>query len=307
MASIEGNVGEPRAKHVHTVESGLWAKPTVLNNVETFANVPLIINHGADWYTKIGTEKSKGTKIFSLVGKVNNTGLVEVPMGTTLREIIFDIGGGIPQGKQFKAVQTGGPSGGCIPATLLDTPVDFDKLTELGSMMGSGGMIVMDEDNCMVDVAKYFTSFLVDESCGKCVSCREGLKQLLAILTRITEGSGTMEDLTTIEELSNVIADVSLCALGGTAPNPVLSTLKHFKNEYEAHIIHKKCPAHICPELTTYTINSEKCTGCMACLKACPQEAITGEKKQPHTIIQEKCIKCGICYDKCKFEAVILD
>jgi NADH:ubiquinone oxidoreductase subunit F (NADH-binding)/ferredoxin len=306
MASIEGRVGEPRAKHVHTVESGLWGKPTVLNNVETFANVPLIITRGAEWYTSIGTEKSKGTKIFSLVGKVNNTGLVEVPMGTTLREIIFDIGGGIPKGKRFKAVQTGGPSGGCIPASLLDTPVDFDKLTELGSMMGSGGMIVMDEDNCMVDVAKYFTSFLVEESCGKCVSCREGLKQLLAILTRITEGRGRVEDLSLVEELSTLIAEVSLCALGGTAANPVLSTLRYFRDEYEAHI-QGKCPAHVCTALVTYSIDAGKCTGCMACLKACPQEAVVGEKKQPHRILQDRCIKCGICYDRCKFDAVIRD
>jgi len=304
MASLEGRVGEPRAKHIHTVESGLWERPTNLNNVETWANVPLIIAKGADWYSKIGTKESKGTKIFSLVGKINNTGLVEVPMGITLREIIYDIGGGIPGGKKFKAVQTGGPSGGCIPENLLDLPVDFEELTRVGSMMGSGGMIVMDEDTCMVDVAKYFLSFLQDESCGKCTSCREGIKQMLQILTRITQGKGEEGDIELLEELSEVIRDTSLCALGQTAPNPVLTTIRYFRNEYEAHIRDKKCPAKVCRDLITYTIDEEKCTGCMRCLKKCPQQAIVGERKKPHRIVQEKCIKCGICYETCKFGAV---
>lgn len=304
MASLEGRVGEPRAKHIHTVESGLWEKPTNLNNVETWANVPLIIARGADWYSKIGTEKSKGTKIFSLVGKINNTGLVEVPMGITLREIIYDIGGGIPGGKKFKAVQTGGPSGGCVPESLLDLPVDFEELTKVGSMMGSGGMIVMDEDTCMVDVARYFLSFLRDESCGKCTSCREGIKQMLEILTRITQGEGKQGDIELLEELSEVVKDTSLCALGGTAPNPVLSTIRYFRDEYEAHIKDKKCPARVCRNLIIYTIDEEKCTGCMRCLKECPQKAIIGERRKPHRILQEKCIKCGVCYEVCRFDAV---
>jgi NADH-quinone oxidoreductase subunit F len=304
MASLEGRAGEPRAKHIHTVESGLWEKPTNLNNVETWANVPLIIAKGADWYSKIGTKESKGTKIFSLVGKINNTGLVEVPMGITLREIIYDIGGGIPGGKKFKAVQTGGPSGGCIPESLLDLPVDFEELTKVGSMMGSGGMIVMDEDTCMVDVAKYFLSFLQEESCGKCTSCREGIKRMLQILTRITEGKGEEGDIELLEELSKVVRDTSLCALGQTAPNPVLTTIRYFREEYEAHIKDKKCPARVCRDLITYTIDGEKCTGCMRCLKECPQQAIVGERKKPHRILQEKCIKCGICYESCRFDAV---
>jgi len=304
MASLEGRVGEPRAKHIHTVESGLWERPTNLNNVETWANVPLIIAKGADWYSKIGTKESKGTKIFSLVGKINNTGLVEVPMGITLREIIYDIGGGIPGGKKFKAVQTGGPSGGCIPEKLIDLPVDFEELTRVGSMMGSGGMIVMDEDTCMVDIAKYFLSFLQDESCGKCTSCREGIKRMLQILTRITQGKGEEGDIELLEELSQVVADTSLCALGQTAPNPVLTTIRYFRDEYEAHIRDKKCPARVCRDLITYTIDEEKCTGCMRCLKECPQQAIVGERKKSHRILQEKCIKCGICYEACRFDAV---
>jgi len=304
MASIEGRVGEPRAKHIHTVESGLWERPTNLNNVETWANVPLIIAKGADWYSKIGTKESKGTKIFSLVGKINNTGLVEVPMGITLREIIYDIGGGIPGGKKFKAVQTGGPSGGCVPESLLDLPVDFDELTKVGSMMGSGGMIVMDEDTCMVDVAKYFLTFLQDESCGKCTSCREGIKRMLQILTRITQGKGEEGDIELLEELSEVVKDTSLCALGQTAPNPVLTTIRYFRDEYEAHIKDKKCPARVCRDLITYTIDEEKCTGCTRCAKECPQDAIVGERKEPHRILQEKCIKCGICYESCKFDAI---
>jgi len=304
MASLEGKPGEPRAKYVHTVEKGLWNKPTNLNNVETWANVPLIINRGADWYSKIGTSSSKGTKIFSLVGKINNTGLVEVPMGIKLREIIYDIGGGIPDGKKFKAVQTGGPSGGCIPESLIDLPVDYEKLSEAGSMMGSGGMIVMDEDTCMVDVAKYFVNFLREESCGKCVPCREGLERMGEILTDITEGKATNQDLELLEDLGGVIKDTALCALGGTASNPVLSTIQYFKEEYKDHIEHKKCPAGVCKALITFTIDENKCTGCGMCIKQCPQDAISGEKKKPHKIDQDKCIKCGACYGTCKFNAI---
>ncbi len=304
MASLEGKPGEPRAKYVHTVEKGLWNKPTTLNNVETWANVPIIINKGANWYSRIGTEKSKGTKIFSLVGKINNTGLVEAPMGMKLHEIIYDIGGGIPDGKRFKAVQTGGPSGGCIPEKLINLPIDYEKLTEAGSMMGSGGMIVMDEENCMVDVAKYFLKFLTEESCGKCVPCREGISQMAEILENITNGKGKPGDIELLEEISTVIKDTSLCALGGTAPNPVLSTIRYFRDEYDVHIKDKKCPAGVCQALIQYSINPKKCIGCGACLKQCPQEAITGEKKQPHIIDPEKCIKCGACYDACKFDAI---
>jgi len=305
MASLEGKVGEPRAKYVHTVEKGLWERPTDLNNVETWANVPLIINKGADWYAQIGTEGSKGTKIFSLVGKINNTGLVEVPMGITLREIIYDIGGGIPGGKKFKAVQTGGPSGGCIPESILDLAVDFDELSKAGSMMGSGGMIVMDEDNCMVDIAKYFLTFLEGESCGKCLPCREGIKRMREILTDITEGRGREGDIELLEELADTLVDCSLCALGSTAANPVLSTIKYFRDEYEAHIKEKRCPAGICKELITYTIDEEKCPGCGLCVKACPTEAITSMgKKKPVVLDQEKCIKCGTCYSVCKLDAI---
>jgi NADH:ubiquinone oxidoreductase subunit F (NADH-binding)/(2Fe-2S) ferredoxin/NAD-dependent dihydropyrimidine dehydrogenase PreA subunit len=310
MASIEGNVGEPRAKHIHTVISGLWDQPSNLNNVETWANVPVIVDRGADWYAKIGTEGSKGTKIFSVVGKVNNTGLVEVPMGITLREIVYDIGGGIPGGKKFKAVQTGGPSGGCIPESLMDLPVDFDRLTEAGSMMGSGGMIVMDESTCMVDVAKYFMNFLKDESCGKCTSCREGTKRMHELLTDITEGRGTTDHLELLEELGWVTAEASLCALGGTAPNPVLSTIRYFRDEYQEHILHKKCPAKVCRSLLKYRILSDVCTTCGRCAKACPVEAISGKTKSkkekgiPFKIDETKCIKCGMCFESCKFEAV---
>ena len=308
MLSIEGEVGEPRAKHIHTVEAGVFDKPTNLNNVETWANVPHIVNRGADWFCSIGTENSKGTKIFSLVGKVNNTGLVEVPMGINLRDIVYKIGGGIPGGGKLKAVQTGGPSGGCLPDDKLDLPVDFDELTAAGSMMGSGGMIVMDENTCMVDVAKYFLDFLRFESCGKCVTCREGLKRLWEITDRITRGEGREDDLALIEELSECVADASLCALGGTAPNPVLSTVKHFRAEYEAHIRDKKCPAGVCKELITFTIDAEKCTGCMLCKKKCPNDAITGEKKGLHVIDQDKCIKCRVCYEACpkKWAAVVI-
>lgn len=303
MASIEGKIGEPRAKYVHTVEKGLWDRPTNLNNVETWANVPLIITKGAEWFSNIGTEESKGTKIFSLVGKINNTGLVEVPMGITLREIIFDIGGGIPNGKKFKAVQTGGPSGGCIPSALLDLPVDFEKLSEAGSMMGSGGMIIMDENTCMVDVARYFLAFLLDESCGKCVPCREGLDRMLEIITDIVNGRGTKGDLELLNELALVVRDFSLCGLGQTASNPVLSTIRYFSDEYEAHL-NKKCPAGVCKALINYHIDKEKCNGCTICLKNCPQNAIVGEPKTPHTIISDKCIKCGICHDMCKSKAI---
>jgi len=306
MASLEGKVGEPRQKHIHTALQGLYSKPTNLNNVETWANVSLIINRGADWYSQIGTEGSKGTKIFSLVGKINNTGLVEVPMGIRLREIIYDIGGGIPRGKKFKAIQTGGPSGGCLPESLIDLPVDFDRLTKAGSMMGSGGMIVMDEGTCMVDIARYFVNFLTEESCGKCVPCREGLDRMLDILTDITEGRGKKGDIELLEELGGLLKESSLCALGTTASNPVLSTIKYFRAEYEAHIREKRCPAGVCKALITFMVDSEKCTGCGVCLRECPQEAIFGEKKKPHTIDQSKCIRCGLCRDSCKFEAIIV-
>jgi len=304
MLSVEGKVGEPRTKHIHTAISGLYGLPTNLNNVETWANVPIIINKGSEWYSNIGTKGSKGTKLFSLVGKVMNTGLVEVPMGITLREIIFKIGGGIPGGKKFKAVQTGGPSGGCIPEKLLDMPVDFDELTRVGSMMGSGGMIVMDEDTCMVDVARYFLHFLVEESCGKCTPCREGTFQLYQIVDRITKGEGKESDIEMLEELSETIRDASLCALGKTAPNPVLTTLRYFRDEYLTHILDKKCPAGVCKNLFEYLIIEEKCTACGLCRKNCPQNAIEGERKVPHRIVQEKCIKCGICYNVCRFEAI---
>jgi NADH-quinone oxidoreductase subunit F len=303
MASIEGRVGEPRAKHIHTVVSGLWGRPSNLNNVETWANIPLVIDKGADWYLGKGTPGSPGTKIFSLVGKVNNTGLVEVPMGMTLRRIIFDIGGGIPKGRSFKAVQTGGPSGGCLPAGKLDLPVDFDTLWEEGSMMGSGGMIVMDDRTCMVDVAKYFLNFLKFESCGKCTTCREGIRRLHELVTEITEGRGTPGTIELIEELSATVEAGSLCALGQTAVNPVRSTLKFFRDEYLAHVNEKRCPAGVCKALIRYEI-TEECTGCMVCKKRCPEGAISGEKKQRHVIDAARCIKCGICNDVCKFDAV---
>jgi NADH-quinone oxidoreductase subunit F len=306
MQSLQGNVGEPQAKYVRSVEKGLWERPTTLNNVETWANVPLIINKGWEWYAGIGTEGSKGTKIFSLVGKINNTGLVEVPMGVTLREIIFDIGGGIPGGKKFKAVQTGGPSGGCIPENMLDLPVDFDELDKVGSMMGSGGMIVMDESTCMVDIAHYFLDFLKEESCGKCVPCREGVYRSLEILNRICEGQGRADDIALLEELSETILDFSLCALGRTAPNPVLSTLKYFRDEYEAHIHEQRCPAGVCKPLIEYWIDPNLCTGCGACTRVCPQMSIEGEKKAPHVVNKMQCIKCGACYDVCRFQAILI-
>jgi NADH-quinone oxidoreductase subunit F len=306
MTALEGRVGEPRPKYIRSNIKGLWEKPSVLNNVETWANVPLIINKGADWFTQIGTEGSKGTKIFSLVGKINNTGLVEVPMGITLKDIIYQIGGGIPGGKRFKAVQTGGPSGGCIPEEQLGLEVGFDELTKAGSMMGSGGMIVMDEDTCMVDVARYFINFLTDESCGKCVPCREGLRQMHRILTKITEGKGKEGDIELLEELSETAIDASLCALGKSAPNPFLSTLRYFRDEYEAHIHQKRCPALSCKELIAYHIDPDKCLACMICAKKCPAEAIDGGRNRIHVINQEKCTKCGTCFEVCppRFGAV---
>ncbi len=304
IASIEGKVGEPRSKQVHTVTQGLWDKPTNLNNVETWANVPLIIRQGSRWFSSIGTAKSKGTKIFSLVGRVKNTGLVEVPMGMTLKEIIYDIGGGPQNGKAIKAVQTGGPSGGCIPAALFDLPVDYDNLSQAGSMMGSGGMIVMDEGTCMVDVAKYFVHFLQQESCGKCLPCREGLKRMGEILDGITEGKGNGKSLSLLEDLAQVVADTSLCGLGKSAPNPVLSALRYFRSEFEDHILRKKCPAGVCAPLIHYGIAEENCVGCGACKKICPTKAIAGEKKQSHRILPELCSKCGSCRDVCKENAV---
>ncbi|MBA3028557.1 MAG: NADH-quinone oxidoreductase subunit NuoF [Desulfobacteraceae bacterium] len=306
MASLEGKPGRPKAKYVHTVEKGFRQGPSTLNNVETWANVPVIINNGAAWYASIGTEHSKGTKIFSLVGKVVNTGLVEVPMGTSLRTIIFDIGGGIPKKKKFKAVQCGGPSGGCIPERFLDLGVDFDELNKVGSMMGSGGMIVMDEDTCMVDVARYFMDFLKDESCGQCNPCREGIKQMLEILTNICDGKGKEGDIELLEELGAMIQKFSLCGLGTSAPNPVLTTILYFRDEYEQHIKDKKCKAGVCKPLFHYEIDDNACTGCGVCARKCPQEAIAGEKKKPHVLSQEKCIKCGICYDACKFNALVI-
>ena len=306
MASLEGNVGRPRAKYVHTVEKGFRDSPTNLNNVETYANVPPILLKGAEWFAGMGTDHSKGTKAFSLCGKIKNTGLVEVPMGISLREIVFDLGGGVPKNKTFKAVQTGGPSGGCIPEVYLDLPVDYQKLAEVGSIMGSGGMIVMDNDTCMVDVARYFLDFLKEESCGQCNPCREGIKQMLAILTRICAGEGQEGDIELLEELGSMVQKFSLCGLGTAAPNPVLTTLLYFRDEYEKHIQEKKCPAGVCKNLFYYEIDSDACTGCQVCMKKCPQEAISGEKKEPHAIDQEKCIKCGICYDACKFDAVAI-
>jgi NADH-quinone oxidoreductase subunit F len=304
MASLEGRPGEPRAKYVHTVEKGLFDLPTNLNNVESWANVPMIIRDGASKFAQVGTEGSKGTKIFSLVGKINNTGLVEVPMGMTLREIIFDIGGGVPDGKAFKAVQTGGPSGGCLPERMLDLPVDFDALTKAGSMMGSGGMIVMDEENCMVDVARYFVTFLEEESCGKCTPCREGLRRMKDILTDVCEGRGKEDSIEQLERLSVAMKAASLCELGRTAANPVLTTIQYFRDEYETHIRKKKCPAFVCRQLVNYSILAKKCTGCQACVRVCPAHCISGKKKKVHEIDQALCIHCGSCFDVCRFDAV---
>ena len=304
LESIEGKRGEPRPKPPFPANRGLFGRPTVINNVETFANIPPIILNGPDWFASMGTEKSKGTKVFALGGKINNTGLVEIPMGTTLREIIYEIGGGIPGGKKFKAAQTGGPSGGCIPADMLDVAIDYDSLTAIGSMMGSGGLIVMDEDNCMVDVAKFFLDFTVDESCGKCPPCRIGTKRMLEILKRITAGEGQDGDIEKLIELGENIKAGALCGLGKTAPNPVLSTIKYFRDEYEAHIREKRCPAGYCQSLLSYEIIPEKCVGCSMCARACPVEAISGQLKKPYTIDKEKCIKCGACLDKCKFGAI---
>lgn len=304
MTSIEGHRGEPRPRPPFPAVKGLWGKPTILNNVETYANVPVIILKGADWFSGIGTEKSKGTKVFALGGKINNTGLVEVPMGTTLREVVYDIGGGIPNGKKFKAAQTGGPSGGCIPTEHLDTPIDYDSLIALGSMMGSGGLIVMDEDNCMVDIAKFFLEFTVDESCGKCPPCRIGTKRMLEILERITEGKGEAGDIEKLEVLAKNIKASALCGLGQTAPNPILSTLKYFRDEYEAHVFDKKCPAGVCKSMMKYTVEASKCKSCGICAKVCPMSCIKGEKKVPYVIDNTKCAKCGVCMEKCPFKAI---
>lgn len=304
LTSIEGNRGMPRVRPPFPAQKGLWGKPTNINNVETYANVPFIIRRGGAWFAAMGTEKSKGSKVFCLTGKVRNTGLLEVPMGITLREVIFDLAGGIRDNKEFKAVQIGGPSGGCLPAEKLDLPVDYESLTAAGAIMGSGGMVVMDQDTCMVDVARFFLNFTQAESCGKCTPCREGTKRMLEILTRICAGEGRIEDLDTLERLSKVVQNTALCGLGQTCPNPILSTLRYFRHEYEAHIIEKRCPAHVCQALLDYTIIAEKCTGCGACTRSCPAGAITGEKKQPHVIDLTKCIKCGNCLQKCKFGAV---
>jgi NADH:ubiquinone oxidoreductase subunit F (NADH-binding)/(2Fe-2S) ferredoxin/Pyruvate/2-oxoacid:ferredoxin oxidoreductase delta subunit len=304
IASIEGKRGMSRNKPPFPANKGLWGKPTIINNVETLSNIPKIILNGPEWFRSMGTEKSPGTKVFALGGKINNTGLVEVPMGITLKEVIYDIGGGCPNGKAFKAVQTGGPSGGCLPVEDLDVPIDFDNLVAAGSMMGSGGMIVMDEDNCMVDIARFFLDFTVDESCGKCTPCREGTKRMLEILDKITQGNGTMEDLAVLEDLAENIQNTSLCALGQTAPNPVLSTMKLFKDEYLAHVVDKRCPTGVCKALLRYFI-TDACTGCTLCAKKCPAKAITGTVKEKHYIDQDKCIKCGVCMDNCRFNAII--
>ena len=305
MTSIEGHRGEPRPRPPFPAVKGLFEKPTILNNVETYANVPRIILNGADWFAGIGAERSKGTKVFAVGGKIKNTGLVEIPMGTTLREVVYDIGGGIPNGKKFKAAQTGGPSGGCIPAQLIDTPIEYDTLIEIGSMMGSGGLIVMDEDTCMVDIAKFFLEFTVEESCGKCPPCRIGTKRMYDILDKITKGKGELSDIDKLYELADGIKSSALCGLGQTAPNPVLSTLRYFKDEYIAHVVDKRCPAGVCKSLMQYTILPEKCKGCSACSRVCPAGCITGEIRKPFKINNEKCLKCGACMEKCKFGAIV--
>jgi NADP-reducing hydrogenase subunit HndC len=304
IRSIEGNRGEPRPKPPFPASSGLWQKPTLLNNVETYANIPVIFNKGADWFTTIGTEKSKGTKVFAVGGKINNTGLVEIPIGTTLREIIYDIGGGIPNGKKFKTAQVGGPSGGCVPASHIDTPIDYETLKGLGSMMGSGGLIIMDEDNCMVDIAKFFLEFTVDESCGKCPPCRIGTKRMLEILEKITSGKGEMEDIERLETLAKNINASALCGLGQSSPQPIMSTLRFFRDEYIAHVRDKKCPAGVCKALMNYTVDPDKCKSCGLCARNCPVGAISGEKKVPYVIDTDKCIKCGVCMEKCPFKAI---
>jgi NADP-reducing hydrogenase subunit HndC len=304
LNSVMGRRGEPRPRPPFPAVKGVWDKPTIINNVETFANIPPIILNGAEWFSSIGTEKSKGTKVFALTGKVNNTGLIEVPMGTTLREIIYEIGGGIPNGKKFKAAQTGGPSGGCIPAEHLDTPIDYDSLINVGSMMGSGGLVVMDEDTCMVNVAKFFLEFTVDESCGKCAPCRIGTRRMLEVLDKITSGKGEEGDIERLEELAKTIKATALCGLGQTAPNPVLSTIRYFRDEYEAHIKEKRCPAGVCQALLRFYIAPDKCKGCGICAKNCPVNAISGKTKEPYVIDQDKCIKCGTCIEKCPFGAI---
>jgi NADH:ubiquinone oxidoreductase subunit F (NADH-binding)/Pyruvate/2-oxoacid:ferredoxin oxidoreductase delta subunit len=304
MHAVEGKASEPRPKHIHTTEKGVWGRPSCLNNVKTLSIVPEIINRGADWYASIGTETSKGTQVFSLAGKINNVGLAEVPMGITIRELVFEVGGGIPKGREFKAIQIGGPSGGFLPADLLDMPMDYETLAEAGSMMGTGGVIIADDRTCVIDTALYFLDFLQDESCGKCAPCREGVKRMYEILTRITEGQGEMEDLETLETLANAVKATSLCGLGKSAPNPVLSTLRYFHDEYVAHIEDKKCPAGVCKELIEYYVIEDLCNGCGVCRRKCPQEAISGKKKEVHVIDQTLCIKCGICRDVCKFDAV---
>jgi NADH:ubiquinone oxidoreductase subunit F (NADH-binding)/(2Fe-2S) ferredoxin len=307
IGSLEGRTPDPQIRPPFPAESGLWGKPTNINNVETWANVPLIINRGSEWFSAIGTESSKGTKVFSVVGNVTNTGLVEVPMGITLREIVYDIGGGVQKGRKLKAVQTGGPSGGCIPDSLVDLPIDYERLAEVGSIMGSGGLIVMDDETCMVDVARYFLDFLQSESCGKCTSCREGIAAMHDIVAGICNGDGEPEHIELLKDIAEAVKDASLCALGGTAPNPVLSTIRYFRDEYDAHITDKKCPAGVCRALITYRIDADKCTGCMLCNKRCPQDAVEGKVKEAQIIVQEKCIKCGVCREACKFEAVVIE
>ncbi|HKZ51659.1 MAG TPA: NADH-ubiquinone oxidoreductase-F iron-sulfur binding region domain-containing protein, partial [Candidatus Acidoferrales bacterium] len=306
IASVEGHVGEPRQRPPYPVERGLWGQPTCINNVETWANIPVIVMRGGEWYAKVGTATSKGTKVFSLVGAINNTALIEVPMGIKLREVVYEVGGGIPENRRFKAIQTGGPSGGCIPESLLDLPVDYESLTQAGAIMGSGGMIVMDESNCMVDIAKYFLTFLSDESCGKCFPCRKGLQRMLEVVTRISEGKGTEEDLQLLQDMGWLVRETSFCGLGQTAPNPLLSTLRYFRDEYLAHVREKRCPAKVCKELITYSIEPTLCDGCHACVRVCTTDAILGEKKDVHTIDTAKCIKCGACLEVCQPKAVLV-